>query len=333
MHTEIRTGPLPYAIGHGLRICVPSRAQQDAVFRALSTAPNSWMVRHRFDKERPKHGGPSFLVVESDTSPSDFSDLQWASQATATPLDTTSLVFNGNGATVRSSAILHLSTEKISHPFVDMRVTELHDLGKSLQDLWGCIGRQPAMGQPRVPPRDQVPEVLRAHKILWDLDTVPPDSELRTLAIFSVIEMLIADKPDSKKGVSSLTQQLKSKLGLLSKRFSRPLRTKDFFGETKEETIWARLYDYRSRIVHGGATDFGRKLSCLKNSTLVNRFLLEAVNRLLRQCCEEPQLILGLKRRRPRRSRVRPRNCQIKLNVRLDQIKRPATTPLREPSP
>jgi hypothetical protein len=116
--------------------------------------------------------------------------------------------------------------------------------------------------------------------------------QLYPLGVFAVIESLLTHDPQGSH--DSLTHQIKGKMALLEKRFHNPL---DYscFASAKSETIWGKLYSYRSAIAHGDTPDFKGTLSVLKDQMTAVSFLDSAAKALLRHALEEPELILDLR--------------------------------------
>ncbi|MBL7139974.1 MAG: hypothetical protein ISS74_03610 [Planctomycetes bacterium] len=115
---------------------------------------------------------------------------------------------------------------------------------------------------------------------------------LFVLGLFGVIESLITHSP--KAGHDSLTHQIKTKMNLLNRRFDEPL---DYscFDDGPPDTLWSRLYSYRSAIAHGGQADFGGKHQVLKDERTVTTFLRYTAKALLRYALREPDLVLDLR--------------------------------------
>jgi hypothetical protein len=132
----------------------------------------------------------------------------------------------------------------------------------------------------------------RAFKKFSDLKSLPRNSELVVIALFSIIESLIAHCPKSTEVGDSLGHQIKTKMPLLSKRFQRTLDYHRYFGDTPEASIWAKLYGYRSKLVHG---EDSRIDGSLKNQQTVVDFLNESVKLLLLLSLREPILLMDLK--------------------------------------
>lgn len=138
--------------------------------------------------------------------------------------------------------------------------------------------------------------ITRAFRKLRDLKSLPRPSELATIGLFSIIESLVTHSPKLSESADSLKHQIKTKIPLLSKRFQRRLDCSEYFGAAEKETIWSKLYDYRSCIVHGERTNFTGSLQVLKDTKTVRQFLREAVKLLLLLALKEPLLLIDLKK-------------------------------------
>lgn len=138
--------------------------------------------------------------------------------------------------------------------------------------------------------------IQRAFQRFDTLKSLPRKSDLMVIGLFSIIESLITHCPKSTESSDSLMHQIKTKIPLLRKRFERPLDYEDFFDPASEETIWSKLYGYRSRIVHGEQTDIDSRLQILRSGESVIAFLRETVKLLLLLALKEPVLLTDLKR-------------------------------------
>jgi hypothetical protein len=136
--------------------------------------------------------------------------------------------------------------------------------------------------------------VTRAFRKFNELKSLLRDSELVVITLFSIIESLIAHSPKSTEVGDSLGHQIKTKIPLLSKRFQRSLPYHNF-GDTPEATVWAKLYEYRSKLVHGEDSRIDGTLGLLKDQQTVVEFLNEAVKLLLLLSLREPVLLTDLK--------------------------------------
>lgn len=139
------------------------------------------------------------------------------------------------------------------------------------------------------------PHIKRAFRRFDILRSVPLASELTVIGLFSVIESLLTHAPNKNDPTDSLTRQIKHKMSLVKKRFQRPIDHSTFFNGINEDNLWAKLYEFRSKIVHGESADISSRLSGLKNKMTVIKFLREIVKLLLIQSLREPILLTDLK--------------------------------------
>jgi len=135
------------------------------------------------------------------------------------------------------------------------------------------------------------------------------NEHLKILGYFSIIEMLIAHKPKLKESIDSISHQISTKYNLLFKKFKREIDFGDYFSNnaTKSETIWKKLYAYRSDLAHGNITDFSKEYKILDKyngkgnsidenpSICINNFLEEVIKNTLLLSIENPEFIYDLK--------------------------------------
>lgn len=138
--------------------------------------------------------------------------------------------------------------------------------------------------------------ITRALRKIRDLKSLPRSSELVTIGLFSIIESLVTHKPKLTESADSLMHQIRTKIPLLSKLFRRKLDCLEYFIDVKEETVWNKLYEYRSRIVHGDNSDLSGTLQVLKDRKAVHGFLKETTKLLLLLALREPTLLTDLKK-------------------------------------
>jgi len=67
------------------------------------------------------------------------------------------------------------------------------------------------------------------------------------------------------------------------------------FGGASPETIWTRMYRYRSDLAHGGAPAFDGELRVLGSAENALHLVKRAVRAVARQALIEPQLIADLR--------------------------------------
>lgn len=139
------------------------------------------------------------------------------------------------------------------------------------------------------------PDIKRSVEMFYDLNCLPPQTDLVSLGLFAVIESIITHQPKTEAG-DSLRHQIKTKIPLLSNRFNKKINYSCFLDKSKVDTIWSKLYDYRSIIAHGGKIDFSGKLKILKDKKTVVTFLRDITKLLLRHAILEPQLYMDLRK-------------------------------------
>jgi len=138
--------------------------------------------------------------------------------------------------------------------------------------------------------------VTRALRKFDHLNSLPRNSELIIIGLFSIIESLVTHSPKLTESADSLMHQIKTKIALLSKRFPRKLEYIKYFGEIREENLWKKLYEYRSQIVHGEHSGLTGSLQVLKNIKTVQEFLRETTKLLLLLALQETTLLKDLKK-------------------------------------
>ena len=142
----------------------------------------------------------------------------------------------------------------------------------------------------------EFPHIRRALQRFDQLRWLPRRSEMVVIGLFSVIESLASHAPQLTDSADSLSHQLRTKLPLLRKRFAHPLEHRSQFGEIEEGKLWRKLYDYRSKIVHGTDSQLSGELGCLGSVETVISFLREISKRLLQLSLREPQFMTDLKK-------------------------------------
>jgi hypothetical protein len=137
------------------------------------------------------------------------------------------------------------------------------------------------------------PDLYRSLKLLDSIPKFVGFNEFMNLSLFSVIESVLTHAPKSDS--DSITHQIKTKVNLLSKRFDVEIDYSSF-GGANDDTIWKKLYEFRSRIAHGGNIDFQKSLSILKDSYTVQLFLENFLSTMLRNAINDPELYVDLKK-------------------------------------
>ena len=139
--------------------------------------------------------------------------------------------------------------------------------------------------------------IARCVDMIDDLRFVAKNTGLYALGLFAILELLLTHKPNDRENADSLNHQLGTKVPLLAKRMDAPLDYSNFVDGLSEQKIWGGLYEYRSRIAHGGTILFDDKeLRNLRGVNQVHSFLSDATRKLVRHGLKEPTLVEDLKR-------------------------------------
>jgi hypothetical protein len=145
--------------------------------------------------------------------------------------------------------------------------------------------------------RKQADEPLNLRRLteqVLDLDALPYESPLLFLGHFAILESLVTHQPKKTDTIDSITRQVKQKVLLLNNRW-QPRIDYSPFEESKPDTIWSKMYSYRSCLAHGGEPDFKGDLQLLGNPDRALNLLKQTVTGVLRQALIEPQLIVDLR--------------------------------------
>jgi hypothetical protein len=138
------------------------------------------------------------------------------------------------------------------------------------------------------------PGTWRAVELFSRFARMPLMQVFDVLAMFMLIEMLLTHNPNDKEIGDSLTHQVRHKMPFVFERRNEQIDY-SLFGDIDGDTIWKKLYVYRSCIAHGENADFGSKLQVLRNAETANRFLTDITRRLIRISVDDPKLSEGLK--------------------------------------
>lgn len=129
---------------------------------------------------------------------------------------------------------------------------------------------------------------------LSQLKGLPHGSPLRFLGYFALLEALLTHVPKPSDPYDSITRQVQKKLALLTHRWSHGL---DYapFGEATHDTIWSKMYSYRSRVAHGELPTFTGELQLLRDHDTALALIKGTVKAVMRQTLTEPQLVIDLR--------------------------------------
>lgn len=136
--------------------------------------------------------------------------------------------------------------------------------------------------------------IKRLARRISDLKNMPHRSPLRFLGYVAILEAFLTHIPKPSDPYDSITRQIKKKLTLLNNRFEKQI---DYapFGTVDPEKLWAKIYEYRSRLAHGGNPEFSGDLALLGNYDQALRLVKETVKTVARQALSEPRLLLDLR--------------------------------------
>lgn len=137
--------------------------------------------------------------------------------------------------------------------------------------------------------------IIRALERFDSLRSLPRHDDMFVIGLFSVIESIVTHAPKLTESGDSLAHQIKTKIPLLRKRFQRPLEYGEYFEPCDEPKIWSKLYEYRSRIVHGGTIEIEGDLRVLVHRLHIVPFLRETAKLVLLAALKEPELVNDLK--------------------------------------
>jgi hypothetical protein len=141
---------------------------------------------------------------------------------------------------------------------------------------------------------NSVLDVRRYTSGIQALQALPPYSPLTFLGYFGLLESLLTHQPDPKDPLDSITRQVKKKVALLDNRFQRRLDYSPFAPATPDK-IWTKMYEYRSRLAHGGAPNFEGSIAALGDDKKTLELINQTVKAAVRHALQEPQLIVDLR--------------------------------------
>ena len=133
---------------------------------------------------------------------------------------------------------------------------------------------------------ERADDVRRARRMLYDLRALNESSRFHTIGLVSIIEALLVHHQTKLEVGDSIAHQVKTKMRFLAKRFTRSTDIREWFPTLRLKESdpvsdgWAKLYNYRSKLVHGSSledvpNDF------IKQPAVVEDFLREVVKCLI----------------------------------------------------
>ena len=165
-------------------------------------------------------------------------------------------------------------------PFLDITESEVAQIAEIL----GKLGQHD----------HSLVDVKRLARQLLDLEALPPTSPLRFLGYFATLESLLTHRPNQSDPYDSITRQVKKKLALLDHRWQPNIDYGPFAG-ARPDTIWAKMYEYRSSLAHGDAPSFENEFQTLGNHDNAVTLVRQTVKAVIRQALVEPRLIADLR--------------------------------------
>ena len=135
-------------------------------------------------------------------------------------------------------------------------------------------------------------ELRRAIRMYSRLRSLPQSEELRVLALFSVIELLVSHAPKQGSVWDSITHQVSTKLPMLAKFWN--VSAFAAYTSIPPRKLWQKLYAYRSLIAHGGDANKG-ELKELKDHATVLDYLERSARTLVRYGLNNAEFLADLK--------------------------------------
>ena len=138
--------------------------------------------------------------------------------------------------------------------------------------------------------------IIRAFDFNANMKMLTNANNMRVLAYFAIIEMLLTHNPNEKEIGDLLTHQIKTKIALISSRLDTPINYTTFGAGVAPDKIWSALYNFRSSIAHGNHINFQEgKCAVLKDPGTATTFVAAVCKNLLKHALYEPELINSLK--------------------------------------
>jgi len=120
-------------------------------------------------------------------------------------------------------------------------------------------------------------------------------SPLKYLGYFGLLESLLTHAPKLTDPYDSIGRQIRKKIALIDNRMSNKIDYSSFKG-MNPETIWTKMYSFRSKLAHGDPVDFSsNEFKALVNYETALKLLKETVKAVTRQALKEPTLLVDLK--------------------------------------
>lgn len=235
-----------------------------------------------------------YAVVECSNKDIQFWNVNLAFSLSVADLRMGYVVFENK--TTRSTPFLEFPMLNIRSRLGGMFIDHKLPSFENLTELQENIAYVHSRGEINIPP-----EIHNLLNMFRALDVFPDDAELKFLGYFSIIEGLLTQRPSRADSVGSIQSQLNRNISLMNDRLRMKGRELSYseFTVDNPKTVLKKLYDYRSRIAHGG--DVNKSLSAMRignkcaDKLWVHDWLRKTVKHLLMAAIIEPDLVMGLK--------------------------------------
>jgi len=138
--------------------------------------------------------------------------------------------------------------------------------------------------------------VAEAVEKYFDLQRLPPCSDMYLLGLFSIIESLVAHKPRLTENLDSIIHQLVNKLALLDECFIiNSVRAENFFNGIDNKKAWKKLYQFRSQLAHTSSSPLSAELVTLISKEIILSFVDSKTKELIRFAISQPKILHHLK--------------------------------------
>lgn len=135
----------------------------------------------------------------------------------------------------------------------------------------------------------------RALSEMRELRHMEPQSKLRFLGYFAVLESILTHNPKPSDPYDTITRQVIAKVTLVANQTGFAPVYAAYFGSATADTVWKAMYAYRSAIAHGASFDFTGKGQILRDHHHAQAFLIKAITSVLQLGLRDAVLLRDLK--------------------------------------
>ena len=142
------------------------------------------------------------------------------------------------------------------------------------------------------------PHTQDCKRLIEQFDSIkhlPRESPLVFLGYFGILEALLTHAPKSTDPYDTITRQVKNKIALLNNNHWPYRLDYSPFGGASPDTVWTRMYNYRSLLAHGEPAALTGTLAVLGNPDRALSLLKSAVKSSLLFALGKPDLMADLK--------------------------------------